>query len=110
MLRCEARVRVRADHAEYLRFSLDARAAEEAAAQAAAAEPDDDGWIELTVQGESEHILANDLLRMAAAVEVLEPASLRERMATIATEMAALYDVRPSAPVIASTSRLAIAT
>ena len=110
MLRCDARVRVRADHVEHLRWALDARAFEEAVEQAAAVDPDADGWIEIPVQGESEHILAIDLLRMGPAVEVLAPESLRARLATTAAELAALYDVSPSAPVMASTSRLAIAT
>ena len=71
MLRCVARIRVRADRVGQLRWALDARAAEEALERAATCEPDADGWIELTVRGETEPILATDLLRLGAGLEVL---------------------------------------
>jgi predicted DNA-binding transcriptional regulator YafY len=115
MLQVTARIRIRADRVPNLRWVLDSQASAEALASAANIEPDADGWMELTIKGESEHILAVDLLRMGADVEVLDPADLRAAFARMATEMAAMYatsdhEVRSSAPDIASTSRLAVAT
>jgi predicted DNA-binding transcriptional regulator YafY len=110
MLRCGARVRVRADRVELLRWVLDARSAADALADAETAEPDADGWVELRFKGESVDILAVDLLRMGADIEVLEPPELRASIAASVAAMAELYDVRSSAPDMASTSRLAIAT
>lgn len=57
----------------------------------AAAEPDPEGWVTLTLPVESINHSRWLLLRMGADVEVLEPPELRALMAETAAELAKLY-------------------
>ncbi len=58
---------------------------------AAAGEPQPDGRVLARVPIESDSHAEAELLRLGAEVEVLEPASLRERMARTVAQLAALY-------------------
>ncbi|MEU7935460.1 helix-turn-helix transcriptional regulator [Micromonospora echinofusca] len=58
--------------------------------------PDGAGWVTAVIPIESLTHAHGDLLRLGADVEVLTPATLRERMATTAADLAALYAPRPS--------------
>jgi predicted DNA-binding transcriptional regulator YafY len=53
--------------------------------------PDADGWTRATVPVESLDRAHDDFLRLGTAVEVLEPAELRERIARTVAELAARY-------------------
>ena len=59
------------------------------AAQRGAADPD--GWVRAWIPIETESHAERELLRLGAQVEVLEPASLRQRMAQTASALAAQY-------------------
>jgi predicted DNA-binding transcriptional regulator YafY len=52
---------------------------------------DSKGWIRITIPIESVDMAANDLLRIGAECEVLQPAELRKRIAEAAEKMMALY-------------------
>ena len=67
------------------------RVKEEIEAQALAF--DDDGFAVLDVPIEEETWAAREMTRVGAEVEVLEPATLRERMAEIARRLASFYGV-----------------
>lgn len=56
--------------------------------------PDGDGWTRATVPVESLDRAHDDFLRLGTAVEVLEPAELRERIARTVAELAARYAPR----------------
>lgn len=58
---------------------------------ARAGQPQPDGWVLAQLPIESEAHTEREYLRLGAGIEVLEPASLRERMAAAAREVAALY-------------------
>jgi predicted DNA-binding transcriptional regulator YafY len=58
---------------------------------AAAGELQADGWVVARVPIESEDHAEREFLRLGDQVEVVEPGSLRERMATTARRLAALY-------------------
>jgi predicted DNA-binding transcriptional regulator YafY len=58
---------------------------------AAAGEPQPDGWVLARLPIESDSHAEAEFLRLGTQVEVLEPASLRERLATIAAGLAKLY-------------------
>jgi predicted DNA-binding transcriptional regulator YafY len=60
---------------------------------AAAGEQQADGWVVATVPIESEDHAAAALLRLGAEAEVLEPASLRRRLAATAAALAQIYRV-----------------
>jgi predicted DNA-binding transcriptional regulator YafY len=60
-------------------------------AAAAAGELQSDGWAPASVPIESDSHAEAEFLRLGTQVEVLEPASLRERLATTAAGLAALY-------------------
>jgi predicted DNA-binding transcriptional regulator YafY len=60
-------------------------------AAAAAGELQSDGWALASVPIESDSHAEAEFLRLGTQVEVLEPASLRERLATTAAGLAALY-------------------
>lgn len=64
-------------------------------ALAAAGPPDDAGRVTLTLDVESLEVAYDQLLCLGAQVEVLEPAELRERFASTARSMAALYGDGP---------------
>lgn len=83
------RVRIQRPALGYVRAVVgpnQARAALEAAGDA-----DDDGWVTLDLMLEHPDQALWDLIRFGDACEVLEPADLRERMASMATAMASRY-------------------
>jgi predicted DNA-binding transcriptional regulator YafY len=61
------------------------------AADDTAGEPDAHGWVTARVPIESLTHAHGDPLRLGAEVEVLSPATLRDRLATTARDLAALY-------------------
>jgi predicted DNA-binding transcriptional regulator YafY len=61
-----------------------------------ASEPDDDGWVTLTLQFENHDIASYELMRLAGDLEVLEPAELRQTMAERAASMVARYAAVPA--------------
>jgi predicted DNA-binding transcriptional regulator YafY len=63
------------------------------AASAGVRQPD--GWVLARVPIESESHAEGELLRLGAQVEVLEPASLRQRLAATAVALAAMYGPTP---------------
>jgi predicted DNA-binding transcriptional regulator YafY len=89
MARVDVRVRMRADLVWALRHVLDPVAAQSAREQAG--EPDEDGWVELTLGVEHLDQAVHELLRFGGDLEVLEPAELRDRMAEAAAAMSARY-------------------
>lgn len=56
---------------------------------------DPDGWLRATVPIESETHACQEFLRLGADLEVLEPSSLRARLAEAAAGLAALYRAAP---------------
>ncbi|GAA1360765.1 WYL domain-containing protein [Streptomyces beijiangensis] len=50
-----------------------------------------DGWTEIEVDGPSPEVVAAQLAGLGARVEVLEPPAARERLARLASELAAVY-------------------
>ncbi|MQA10781.1 MAG: WYL domain-containing protein [Pseudonocardiaceae bacterium] len=56
-----------------------------------AEEPDEDGWVRLTVPIESVRHAVGEFLRFGAEAEVLEPAELRERLAEQLRRLAGRY-------------------
>jgi predicted DNA-binding transcriptional regulator YafY len=89
LLLVECRARVRAGALPFLRRVLEPAAAR--AASTAAAEPDADGWVEVTIPGEMLDYLYVQLLQLGADVEVLEPAELRDRFAATGAALTSLY-------------------
>lgn len=89
ILRVQARCRVSADQLSLLRLMNDPAAVREALASAGP--PDDTGWVDITIPGESYDILAHALLPLGAHLEVLGPPELRATMATTAAAMHARY-------------------
>jgi predicted DNA-binding transcriptional regulator YafY len=85
------RVRVRRSHLGWFRHVLDPAAAQEALEDATEAGPD--GWCETTLRMEHLDHAAHELLRFGGDLEVLDPPELRDRMATIAADLAARYAV-----------------
>jgi predicted DNA-binding transcriptional regulator YafY len=61
------------------------------AADSTASPPDGGGWVTAVVPIESVGHAHQDLLRLGAEVEVLEPAALREQLAATARSLASLY-------------------
>ncbi len=60
-----------------------------AAALAAAAPADEQGWREVSLDVESEQVALTQLTALGAEVEVLSPASLRAALAEVGLAMAA---------------------
>ncbi len=89
MYRAEAVVRLDPDAVPLLRHSVGAAITDEALAEAGP--PDDTGRIQVRVAIESTRVAAWQLLRLGAAVEVLEPAELRALMVDNVAELARLY-------------------
>jgi predicted DNA-binding transcriptional regulator YafY len=58
---------------------------------AARGERQPDGWTVARIPIESEEHAQRELLRLGAEVEVLEPPSLRRRLAATAESLAAIY-------------------
>jgi predicted DNA-binding transcriptional regulator YafY len=75
----------------WLREVLDPASAR--AAIDGAPEPDEEGWVELTIAMEHYDHAARSLLYFGDALEVLEPKELRERMAEVTAAMSARYAV-----------------
>jgi predicted DNA-binding transcriptional regulator YafY len=61
----------------------------------AAGATDPDGWVRATVPIESESHACQQFLRLGADLEVVEPPSLRARLADTAARLAAIYQVSP---------------
>jgi predicted DNA-binding transcriptional regulator YafY len=62
---------------------------------AAAGEPQPDGWLLARVPIESDGHAEAEFLRLGAQVEVLEPTSLRERLASTVAGLSAMYAATP---------------
>jgi predicted DNA-binding transcriptional regulator YafY len=99
ILRALVHVRLRPDGVRRLREVVGPGAAEEALRQAGA--PDGEGWVETTLAVESEAVALQQLSALGAAVEVLEPASLRAAFAELGRAMAARHDHPPGAAALA---------
>ena len=89
LLLVEVRARVRTEALGLLRRALEPAAAR--VALAVVTEPDDHGWVEVTIPGEMLDYLYVQLLQLGADVEVLEPADLRARFAATGAALTALY-------------------
>ncbi|MEU7468247.1 WYL domain-containing protein [Streptomyces sp. NPDC044984] len=90
ILRAEVVVRLSAEGVRRLPHAVDPLSAREALARAG--EPDgDDGRMTVTLPVESEEVAHEQLTALGAEVEVLAPASLRERFAAEAVRLAELY-------------------
>jgi predicted DNA-binding transcriptional regulator YafY len=81
-------VRVRQDRLGLLRSFVGDRAVRQAEQQG---EPDADGWIRMKLRIEWPDEAPRTLLGMAADLEVLEPAGVREKLAGLAREVIARY-------------------
>jgi predicted DNA-binding transcriptional regulator YafY len=68
---------------------------QQAADAAAAGDPQPDGWVLARLPIESDSHAEAEFLRLGAGIEVLEPSSLRDRLAATAADLAAMY--RPGA-------------
>ncbi|GAB3144537.1 WYL domain-containing protein [Micromonospora sonneratiae] len=62
-----------------------------AEAEAAAGEPDGQGWVTTRLPVESIDVAYHEMLRLGPEVEVLDPAELRDRMASAARRLTGLY-------------------
>ncbi|GAA5059709.1 YafY family protein [Nocardia callitridis] len=89
MLLVRARCRVATSHLRLLRITLDPAAVAEA--MDSATEPDEHGWVELTVPSESYEVLTTAILPLGEFIEVLAPAELRAQLAATAAAMHARY-------------------
>ncbi len=89
ILRDEVTVRLTPDGARQLRHVTDRAGAEEALA--AAGEPDEQGWITVTLPVESLDVAYSQLLGLGPEAEVIAPPELRERFAAAAGRMQGLY-------------------
>ncbi|WP_128437156.1 helix-turn-helix transcriptional regulator [Streptomyces cyaneus] len=89
ILRAEVVVRVSPDGVRALPYAVDPQSAREALDAADA--PDEDGWVTLTLPVESEEVAHTQLASLGPQVEVLAPETLRERFASDAIRLAALY-------------------
>ncbi|MFD8918900.1 helix-turn-helix transcriptional regulator [Streptomyces sp. NPDC059569] len=89
LLRTEVLIRLSADGALRLPYTVDREAAREALAMADP--PDDRGLITLTLPVESEDVAYSQLLTLGPDVEVLGPATLRDRFAEATRRMRTLY-------------------
>ncbi|MFF5299781.1 helix-turn-helix transcriptional regulator [Streptomyces sp. NPDC013161] len=94
ILRAEVVVRLSADGARRLPYAVDPAAAREALE--VAGEPDDDGWVTVSLPVESEEVAHGQLAGLGPDVEVLAPDTLRARFSDDALRLAALYRDRPS--------------
>lgn len=89
MPKYEATVQIQAEHLWHLRDTLAPGAARTAIETAS--EPDADGWRTVTIRLEALPIAVHQLLRFGRYLRVLEPAELRDAMASEADAMAGLY-------------------
>jgi predicted DNA-binding transcriptional regulator YafY len=88
-------IRVRSDALRRLRRSVVPAAADHAVASAIEDSP---GWLRCELPIESAEVAHDELLRMGAAVEVLEPPELRQRMVATAVAMREAYVPPRSVP------------
>ncbi|HEY4202975.1 MAG TPA: YafY family protein [Devosiaceae bacterium] len=86
------RARVRASEAGRKRL-MDISQTVRNAVEAAAIEPDAEGWAELTIPIEEPRWAAQEMLKIGPDIEVLEPKELRERLAEIIGRMGRMYGV-----------------
>ncbi|MFF1642830.1 helix-turn-helix transcriptional regulator [Streptomyces sp. NPDC058246] len=89
ILRAEVVVRVSPDGVRRLPYVLDPASAEEALDAPGA--PDARGWVTVTLPVESEEVAHTQLSGLGPEVEVLSPATLRDRFARDAVRLAELY-------------------
>jgi predicted DNA-binding transcriptional regulator YafY len=89
VLRSEVVVRLSPDGVRRLPYVLDPASAKEGLGTSGA--PDGRGWVTLSLPVESEEVAHAQLRGLGPEVEVLAPASLRERCARDAARSAALY-------------------
>ena len=89
ILRAEVVVRLSEAGARVLPYVVDPAAAREALAVAGS--PGADGWVTVALPVESEEVAHSQLAGLGPEVEVLAPPSLRERFASDAARLAALY-------------------
>lgn len=89
ILRSEVVVRLSEAGVRQLPYATDSVAVSEALAEAS--EPDDRGWVTLTLPVENESVAYTQLMSLGPEAEVLAPASLRERFARAAHQMADRY-------------------
>lgn len=87
-------VRIQRDHVWMVRYVQDPRSA--GAAIESASEPDEHGWVTVTLQFESVEVAGYELMRLGGDVEVLEPSELRDHLAARAAEMVARYASVPA--------------
>jgi predicted DNA-binding transcriptional regulator YafY len=87
MLQARVRVRVRPPGLRFLPFLVDADAARRALDAAGA--PDEEGWVELDLDVESDEVAAHQLTGLGADVEVLAPPAVRARLAEVGRALAA---------------------
>ena len=88
LLALEVHARVRSDALWRLRHALPAPAGDEAVASASS--PDAHGWCDVSIRSESVEVAHDELLRMGATIEIVEPVALRLALATTARNLAAL--------------------
>ncbi|WP_203593552.1 WYL domain-containing protein [Streptomyces sp. SID9124] len=93
LLRTEVTLRLSEAAVRRLPHTVDRAAAREALD--AAGPPDEDGWTTVTLAVESPDVAYGQLLGLGAELEVLEPPALRERFATAAARLHALYGGTP---------------
>lgn len=89
LYRDEATVRLSQRGVRLLPYLLGAGIAR--VALASAGDPDEAGWVEVTVPIESVEHAVSELLKLGAEAEVLGPEALRSRMADTAAALARLY-------------------
>ncbi|WP_039637213.1 WYL domain-containing protein [Streptomyces sp. 769] len=96
LLREEAVVRLSPHGVRQLPHVTEPVAAKEAVERATAeGEPDERGWLTVTLAVESQEVAYAQLLALGPEVEALAPAALRERFAAAARRAAALYSPVP---------------
>jgi predicted DNA-binding transcriptional regulator YafY len=93
MYTAEALIRLSPDTVPMLRVTLGAAITD--AALAEAGPPDGEGWIRVRLAIESQRHACWQLMRLGAAVEVLEPLELRTMMTEAVAELSALYGRPP---------------
>ncbi|MEV0428100.1 YafY family protein [Micromonospora sp. NPDC050495] len=91
--RARARIRLTVAALEFMPYVFPPEMSR--AARAAAGPPDEHGWLETSVPIESVRHAHTELLKLGAEVEVLEPAELRDRLASTAHALARLYPAAP---------------
>ncbi|MFD1661192.1 helix-turn-helix transcriptional regulator [Streptomyces caeni] len=89
VLRAEVVVRLSADGVRRLPYAVGPASAREALS--GAGDPDERGWVTLTLPVESEEVAHTQLTALGPEAEVLSPKRLRARFARDATRLAGLY-------------------